>query len=110
MTLMRAECSMIPACDCRYRGTAPLRWRSERGLRPGLGALWMSWRQGGSFGAEPSACCSLRLGAIRRTEIGKGLVEHRVSLAGGFGHEVPFQRLDLVGRRALSVHQHPGEA
>ena len=38
------------------------------------------------------------------------LVEHGVALAGGFRDKVPFEALDLVHRRALSGHQHTGEA
>src|SRR5258707_12740497 len=75
MTLIRAECSMISAQD-------DLSVRSGQGLMGcsksfehdrtpltalPVGALRLWWRQGGSFGAEPSACCRLGLGPVLRT-------------------------------------------
>src|SRR5712671_5777402 len=75
-----------------------------------VGALRWRWRQGGSFVAEPNARAVLGLGPILRAQGRQCLVERGVTLAGGFRNNVPFQRLDLVHRCALSAQQYTREA
>ena len=98
---------MIPACYWVWTRTA------HRLSQGGGRGLWVPCGRRGvkaDLGAEPFARGGLGLGAILRAEIGKGLVEHGDRPSGCFRDKVPFQALDLVDRRAESVHQHPGEA
>src|SRR5277367_4537858 len=97
--------------DRRGSGEVTSPWtKPSLGPNLGLGALWWCGRQGGSFGTQPSTGGRLGLGAILRTEIGERLVEHRVALAGGFRHNMPFKALDPVLQRTLRAREHPGEA
>src|SRR5712664_4003646 len=64
----------------------------------------------GSFFAEPNPRALLGPGTILRTQGRQGLVERGVTLAGGFRNNVPFHRLDLVHRCALSAQQYTSEA
>src|SRR5665213_698676 len=124
ITFIRADCSMIPVFANLVidvsKGTARSLSDGER-----TSARWhrraLNWVPCGGagvkadhavpslFGAQPSARAGLGLGAILRAHIGKGVVEHRVALAGGFRHDMPFQALDLVDRGALSAREGPGQ-
>src|SRR3954462_12747991 len=84
-----------------------LRGRPDAAIGSGLGALMRCRRQGGSFGAEPSARRLLRLAAILGTEASQRFVKFRIALTGSFGNDVPFKTFDLVHRHALAVYQHP---
>src|SRR5260370_20205301 len=48
-----------------------------------VGALWLGWRQGGSFATEPFARGGFRPGSILGTYLREGLVEPGVASAGG---------------------------